>query len=44
MGHLRFDFFLEEERVAHAVDEDLESLWHVSLERVIAVDHLLPGG
>jgi len=41
--YLSLDFFLEEERVAHAVDEYLDGLGHVALERVIAVDHLLPG-
>ena len=41
--YLSFDFFLEEERVAHAVDEYLDGLRNEALERVVAVDHLFPG-
>lgn len=43
MCYLPLDFLLEEERVAHAVDEYLNRLRHIGLERVVAVDHLLPG-
>ena len=41
--HLPVDFVLEEERVADGVEEHLDGLRYVRLERVVAVHHLLPG-